>query len=313
MDTNKAIATRITYAYHLRSFLEFLVNFTPEFAEKEIKDFDYSDLKNITPEQIEKYLTVKAGQAKETPDEKYRKTNHLRKTVLSSFYNYLIRKDRLDSNPCDKVEPVKVHKKETIIYLTDNEKEKFLNNVYNGNALSGKAKEYHDRYQLRDVTLIELILNTGLRVSEVNRLDMGDISLEDCSITLIRKGGKTSEVWFSDDVRSLLIDYMEHRKATDFTANDKTAPLFVTNQNKRLSVRAIQQLVKKYSESALDGKGKLISPHKLRSTMAMNYLHKTNEIQTLQLALGHEDITTTTVYARALKEDVKKNRNWNLK
>jgi site-specific recombinase XerD len=188
------------------------------------------------------------------------------------------------------------------------EQEKLLQTVNYGSGLDDKKMKYHGRYQKRDLALIMLLLDTGMRVSELHGIDLKDLDLDNCSVIVTRKGGNVATLYYSDEVRNLLQDYIDERKSK-FPHIGAEEPLFVTLQGNRLAVRSIETLVKKYAVTALPGKGYLISPHKMRSSFAMELYGETRDILLLQKKLGHTNITATNIYAKASNKDMEDSRN----
>lgn len=304
-----AVTTRITYAYALISFFEFLIRCDEldagNFRNYDIKDFTYDDLNRITADDINKYLN-------HISDEHSKKTTHLRKVTLSSFYNFLIKGEKVTKNPVLNAQPVRIEKSDQVIYLKNEEQEKLLNDIYTGSSLDKNKLKYHDKYKTRDYCIISFILDTGLRVSEVNKANINDLNFTEHSLYIWRKGDKYQKIFFSDKTEELLKEYLISRGIdVDHTYLYKGDPIFVTNKNERLSIRAIQVMVKKYTESSIQGKGELISVHKLRSSCAMSFYSETNgDILALQKKLNHASLTTTNIYAKASDEQMQELRNW---
>ena len=156
-----------------------------------------------------------------------------------------------------------------------------------------------------------LLLDTGIRVSELVGLDIDDINFKDCCMYIQRKGDKPDTIYFSDKMKNILLDYLEFRKEM-YPTDDNRAVFVVTvgrYQGERVSVRCVERTVKKYAMASNIPQSSKITPHKLRSTFAMNMLDKTGNIALLKEQLGHESITTSSLYARAKNTDKQKNRN----
>ena len=120
---------------------------------------------------------------------------------------------------------------------------------------------------MRDIALLTLMLGTGIRVSECVGLNIDDVDFKNDGIRIHRKGGKEVVVYFGDEVESALLSYIEERKKTEVVAGHEEA-LFLSLQKKRISVRAVEKLVKKYAQTVTTVKH--ITPHKLRSTYGTN-------------------------------------------
>ena len=301
----KSPATRIEYAKDLNSFFDFAITNFPYFPDKNKKDLLSSDLALITAGDINYYLSyLKDCGIRE-------KTRARRKSAISGLFTYLINTDRvLTYNPTVGAVKIKIPKKDFVSYLTPDEQDQLINGIYTGHGLTDRELKFHARYVDRDLAIIFLFLDLGIRISELHGLDIKDVDLKDCSLVINRKGGKMAKLWFSDMSRDLLLTYLDKRqnKAGERLTD---GPLFVTMQGTRLSIRAIEALVDKYISAILPQKASIISPHKLRSSFAMTYYRQTGgDILALQRQLGHESIAATNIYAKASEAELMQNRNW---
>lgn len=303
------ISTRISYIRDIIYFFRFSIETFPYFPEKKMKEITVSDIGKITANNINTYLMYMK--------EKYglsEKTRARRKSAILSMYKYLINTEKkLEYNPVSGANRVKISQKDFVIYLTEDEQNILLNGIYAGTGLSDREMKLHKYYQKRDIAIIFLFLDMGLRISELNGIDISDVDLEDCSVIVNRKGNKYQKLWFSDRSKEYIKDYLEERKNRhDIMTN--SSPLFVTIKGARLSIRAIQEMLNKYMNACLPDKAGIISVHKLRSSFAMQYYRKTDgDILSLQRKLGHASISTTNIYAKASDNEMRNNRNWNAK
>ncbi len=301
--TEMAASTRYAYATELRWFFKYLIDECPSFIEiYYIKDITIDDIKTVTSQDISKYLTIAKDNGKT------QRTIARRRSAISKFFSYLIDNRILSYNPVHAAAKVKVAKEEEVVYIDMNQQIDLLTAVESGVCLDKRKRTYHNRYKKRDIALISLMLDTGVRISELHRMDIKDVDFKTCSIYILRKGGNKQYIYFSDEVSALLSDYIAERKYSGLYMSDED-PLFVTLKNQRLSIRAIQVLVEKYTDSALPQKGKRISPHKLRSSFAMEFYDSTKDILALQKKLGHASITTTNIYAKATNKKMEETRN----
>lgn len=176
-----------------------------------------------------------------------------------------------------------------IVKLEIDEVARLLDIVESGEALTDKQKVYHQFTKKRDLAIVAMLLGTGIRVSECVGLNLEDIDFNYNGIKITRKGGHETIVYFSREVEGILRDYLEERKTKESKSLDQ--PLFLSLQNKRISVRTVQLLVKKYSE--LVTQLKKITPHKLRSTYGTQLYQETGDIYLVADVLGHKDVNTT--------------------
>ena len=164
---------------------------------------------------------------------------------LKSFYNYFFRTEKLKTNPAALVQLPKLHEKE-IIRLDIDEVALLLDAVEQGDGLTDKQKAFHNRTKLRDLALLTLLLGTGIRVSECVGLDLNDIDFKNGGIHIHRKGGKEVTVYFGTEVETALQDYLDERNSIIPEEGSENA-LFLSLQKKRMNVRSVENLVKKYA------------------------------------------------------------------
>lgn len=296
--------TRLAYAHELSMFFDYMINFHPHFCEMKKTDITLADLRIISTSDINRYLTISL-------DSLSVKTVARKRAALSSFFSYMSSgTDRkIDINPVAGASPVKIPPKDTVIYLDIEQQKRLLSSVNYGTGLDKKKEKYHERYQKRDSAIILLLLDTGMRVSELNGLDIKDLDFEDCSAIITRKGGKIQTLYYSDECCSYLSDYLTERR-TKYPLIGSDEPFFVTLQGERLSVRAIEEMVKKYAKASLGDIASNISPHKLRSSFAMAYYQASNkDLLALQRELGHNSLMTTNIYAKASDKTLENNRS----
>lgn len=175
----------------------------------------------------------------------------------------------------------KIHEK-NIIRLDVDEVAKLLDEVESGENLTARQQQYHEKTKIRDLAMMTLLLGTGIRVSECVGLDMEDVDFKNNGIKIHRKGGAEVVVYFGEEVRRALMDYMvERQKIT--AADGSINALFLSLQNKRISVRSVENMVKKYSKLVTTLKH--ITPHKLRSTYGTSLYRETGDIYLLPMFL----------------------------
>ena len=149
---------------------------------------------------------------------------------------------------------------------------------------------------------LTLFLGTGIRISELVGIDINDIDMDVNGFKITRKGGNQTILYFSDEVKAALEEYLDERAKNPLLDNEPA--LFVSLQNKRITVRAVQNLVKKYAHITTPLKH--ITPHKLRSTYGTTLYKETNDIYVVAEVLGHKDINTTRKHYAAISEDIKR-------
>ena len=300
--------TRLNYAYDLKLFFEFLTTECASFRGTQFKSFNVTLLENVSVDDIENFLNYiscyTSSEGKNVFNSEKGKARKL--ASIRSFFKYYFNKGQIESNVSAKVPMPKIHDKE-IVRLEVDEVVKILNAVESGDQLQGRAKAFNKHIKIRDLAILTLFLGTGIRVSELVGLNLLDMDFESNSFTVTRKGGNRTILYFSDEVATSLKNYIIERTENGLSNSlirDNVA-LFLSMQKDRLSVRAVQNLVKKYSLIASPLKN--ISPHKLRSTYGTNLYRETQDIYVVADILGHKDINTTKRHYAAMSDDIRRN------
>ncbi|MBQ7077765.1 MAG: tyrosine-type recombinase/integrase [Lachnospiraceae bacterium] len=292
--------TRIAYAYDLGIFFHFMHETNAYCKKFEIADFDISILDKITPTDIEEYLSYLQYYVKDGKEYTNDERGIVRKLAsLKSFYNYFYRKEKIERNAAELVKLPKRHEK-NIIRMDADEVARFLDQVENGDKLTSKQQAFHEQTKVRDLAIMTLLLGTGIRVSECVGINMNDVDFENSGIKIFRKGGYESVVYFGDEVQEALSDYYYERKGIEAMPGSTDA-LFLSLQKKRISVRAVENLVKKYSKTVTTLKN--ITPHKLRSTYGTELYRETGDIYLVADVLGHKDVNTTKKHYAAIEDE----------
>lgn len=282
--------TRIAYAYDLRIFFEYVHENNPVYQKIEIQDFPLDILDQIKAQDIEEYLNWLKYYIKDDIEHTNNERGISRKLAcLRSFYHFFFRTERITTNPAELVKMPKLHEK-NIIRLDVDEVAILLDEVESGEKLTDRQKAYHAQTKKRDLALLTLLLGTGIRVSECVGLDLQDLDFRNNGIKVHRKGGYESVVYFGEEVEQALKDYLAEREKI-IPMEGSTNALFLSMQKKRMSVRSVENLVKKYSQLVTTMKN--ITPHKLRSTYGTTLYQETGDIYLVADVLGHKDVNTT--------------------
>ena len=293
--------TRKNYAYDLRIFFRFLCE--KLFRGKKPKEITLSDLENLRADDLERfsgYLSSYEINGKHVYCKEYAKARKI--ASVRSFYKYLFTRDRIKTNVAAKVSMPKLHEKE-IIRLEENELSALLSVVESGSGLTSRQKAAHARTKVRDVAMITLFLGTGIRISELVGLNVEDIDFSINSFRITRKGGNRVILYFSEQVKAPLQDWITLRAKRPNLPKTENA-LFVSEQDRRITVRAVENLVKKYSQIVTPLKK--ITPHKLRSTFGTNLYRQTGDIYVVADVLGHSDVNTTKRHYAAISDDIRR-------
>lgn len=292
--------TRLAYAYDLRLFFEFLHEKNALCAKMEVRDFPLSLLEQLTRQDIEEYLEYMSLYEKDGREITNDERGKARKLAsLRSFYNYFYQSELISYNPAALIPLPKQHEKE-IIRLEPNEVAILLDQVENGTKLTKKELEYHKKTKTRDVALLTLLLGTGIRVSECVGLNISDVNFETGGTKIRRKGGYETVIYFGEEVENALLDYLEERNRILPMEGHEDA-LFLSLQNRRIAVRSVEKLVKKYASRVTTLKK--ITPHKLRSTYGTSLYQETGDIYLVADVLGHKDVNTTRKHYAAQSDE----------
>lgn len=292
--------TRIAYAYDLGTFFDYLRENNPSCDKKNNTTIPLSLLDELKPLDIEEYLFYLKYHEKDGIAHSNDERGIKRKLAsLRTFYNYLYKNEMLKTNPAFKVTMPKIHDK-AIVRLDVDEVAQLLDEVESGEKLTTHQQKYHERTKTRDLAMLSLLLGTGIRVSECVGLDIDDVDFKNNGIKIHRKGGAEVIVYFGDEVRDALADYMNQRSGIT-ALEGHTNALFLSMQNRRISVRAVENLVKKYSKLVTSIKN--ITPHKLRSTYGTNLYQETGDIYLVADVLGHKDVNTTRKHYAEIEDN----------
>ena len=278
------------YYYDLRLFFRFLHVCSSGISVSDINsvlldDFDESILKSVTLEDLYEFMAYINNVHSDNANYRARKVASIR-----SFFNYLhTRVNYIDTNPAANLDSPKI-KKRMPRYLTLEESISFLNSI------DGK-------YKSRDFAMFSLLLNCGLRLSELVGINLRNLNLEKRTLRVIGKGDKERIVYLNDLCVEAIKNYLEERpEVTNHTDMDA---LFISSQGRRISNRMVEIIAKKFFEKAgLDYE--MYSPHKLRHTAAtLMYKEGNVDIRTLQELLGHTSLATTQIYTHIKNDDLK--------
>ncbi|MBR5970215.1 MAG: tyrosine-type recombinase/integrase [Lachnospiraceae bacterium] len=304
IEENTSTRTRLAYAYDLRTFFEFLHENNRALAKTDIADYKLDMLDRIMREDIEEYMeyiTLYDKEGKEISNDEFGKARKI--SALRSLYNYFFKAELIETNPPALIRTPKLHEHE-IIRLEPDEVARMLDSVEAGEGLTKSQKKFHEKTRTRDVALITLLLGTGIRVSECVGLDFNDIDFNSNGIRVHRKGGYDAVVYFGDEVEAALLDYIAQRREV-VAADGSENAVFLSLQNKRISVRAVENLVKKYASTVTTLKK--ITPHKLRSTYGTELYRESGDIYLVADVLGHKDVNTTRKHYAA-QDDLNRRR-----
>lgn len=290
---NTSVRTRVAYAYDLKLFFNFIFETKyPDMAS--VQDFGLEMLEEITPDDIEQYMEYLSyyiyAECHRTEDRQNSEHGKSRKlAALRTMYSYYYRKSMIEKNPSELVDFPKIYQR-NITRLEVNEVAVLLDEVDSGKKLTERQQKFHKLSRSRDLAIVTLLLGTGIRVSECVGIDVTHVDFDVNGVRITRKGGNEAVVYFGCEVEAALKDYLYEREG--ILPNDGHGDaLFLSLQRKRITTRAVQNLVRKYAQLATPIK--TITPHKLRSTFGTNLYMESGDIYLVADALGHSDVNTT--------------------
>lgn len=292
--------TRISYAYDIGIFLNFL---SEEIFHIPMKEITLEQFGQITIRDLEHYFSHIAVHTRNGVRYANFAGGKFRKVAsLKSFYNYYFQREYISKNPSRIIEKPTLPEKE-IKQLDADEVVHLLDGVEKGEFLEGRQRAFHKHTYKRDMAILSLLLGTGMRVSECVGVNELDLDFKKNGVSIIRKGGKQTMLYFNEEVAQALKEYMAEKIETGMISPD--GALFVSLHRKRMAVRSVQAMVKKHSEQNkhIDKK---ISAHKLRSTYGTNLYRETDDIYLVADALGHRDVNTTKNYYAKMDDERRK-------
>ncbi len=301
IESRTSTQTRLKYAYDLRIFFDFLCK--KKFKKLEVTDLTLRELETVSHHDLEFFLSYLSNyrfRDKRLSCDECAKARKL--SAVRALFKYFFNNDMIEVDNSAKVVTPKLHEKE-IIRLDANEVSELLHTAETGNGLTRHASGYHNKTHIRDTAILTLFLGTGIRISELVGLDNDSFNFADNSFLVTRKGGNQTILYFSDEVKYALQEYIVE-KNNDPRVPEEEKAFFLSMQYKRINVRSVEILVKKYSRIA--SPLKKITPHKLRSTYGTRLYNETGDIYIVADVLGHRDVNTTKKHYAAITEENRK-------
>ena len=301
-------STLVAYCYDLITFFQYIIDTNPLYKGMKPADFKLDILEKISSEDIaeyQRYLKLDVSSDSKTIHENDKKAIARKMSPLRGLYHYHLIHKNIKEDPTVLVPLPRLKKDKNIVRMSNYEVQAILDAVENGNAqMSKRQRAYCEKTKQRDLAILTLMLNTGIRVSECNGLDVSDVDLVVNTITIVRKGGGQDVLYFGDEVHDVLKDYIDGERKGIIPKEGHENALFLSLQGKRMSVDAIERLVKKYAQMVVPNKH--ITPHKLRSTYGTALYRETGDIRLVADVLGHENINTTIDCYAAIEDEHKK-------
>lgn len=227
----------------------------------------------------------------------YKKTTVARKIAsLRTFYKYLYREQKIDSNPAMNLNNPK-RPKSLPKFLTPDEVEQILNNT-----------KIETPAGYRNRTILELLWATGMRISELSGLNFGDLNLEHNEIRVFGKGSKERIILVTDRAKSFLERYIETARALipkgfPVPPQDEDSPVFINNTGYRLQTRTVRNVINEVVEKI--NLPKHVTPHVFRHSFATHLIENGADLRIVQELLGHASISNTQIYTHVSTQHLK--------
>lgn len=300
MELSTSSLTRLNYAMDLSIFYDYISRFV---LNKDKADITLKDLDSLEARHIESFLSYLSYYT--VGDKVFRNTENGKARKLASirsFFRYLFNHDLISKNVVSKVPTPKLHTK-GIVRLEGDEVEKLLDAVWEPSTFSARQRNYNKNTKVRDNAIVTLFLGTGIRVSELVGLNVEDFDFQQNAFKVTRKGGNQTILYYPNDVKYALMEWLSLRETLPIDQNEKA--MFLSLQNRRICTRAVENIVRKFAYESTPLKK--ITPHKLRSTFGTNLYRETNDIYIVADILGHKDVNTTKKHYAAISDDLRRN------
>ena len=316
--------TRFSYLSDVRFFFNYLINET-ELKKKydsidQIKPEDLDQIQavdvNIYIDYCRRYKKIDKNGNTVVYENKNSALSH-KKSTVSVLFKYLYRDGFVSKNITDGFDPIRMPKagEREIKALQDNEVMVMLDAVVNGTGLTAHEKSYWEKTKYRDKLILLLLVTYGLRLSELQQLNISSFNFDRGEFKIYRKRGKESIMPINNTITEAFKEYVNlERPQESNIAEEYRDALVLSIKGTRLTDRQIREIVKKYTSISLGtSRGSGYSPHKLRATAATSLISRGNSIYDVQELLDHDNVTTTQLYAAHklnTKRELIKNFEW---
>ena len=316
--------SRLAYLHDVKFFFQYLIKETDLTQAETTSQITLQELNAVQAIDVNMFIDYCRKYTVETDKNIYvyentNKTLARKKSSVSVLFKQLYRDGLLDKNITDGFDPIRVPKpgEREIKALQDDEVMIMLDAVTNGTGLTKHEHSYWEKTKLRDKAILITFLTYGLRLSELQQLNVSSFNWNRGEFKIYRKRGKEALMPLNQSVTMVIKDYIElERPADDRIIDGHQDALFLSLQGRRMTERQIRELVKKYTSIAMETTRKAgYSPHKLRATAATSLIGRGNSIFDVQALLDHEQVTTTQLYARHkmnVKRDLVKDMEWEI-
>lgn len=308
LKNSVAISTRHAYLNDILFFFHYLIKETVlTDAELPVK-ITIDELGEIKARDINRFLGDYCTRyVIETKNLRSVMENHNRslsrkKSSLSVLFKFLYRDELIEHNIVDGINPIKLPKPQpdAIKRLQIDEVSVMIDAVTTGEGLTDKELQYWEKTKFRDKAILVIFVTYGLRLSELQQLNITSFNFSRSEFTIYRKRGKESIMPLNKSVIQVINEYLEYERhlIKDKIRSEDEDALFISLQGTRMTIKAVRKLVKKYTSIPLGTtRDKGYSPHKLRATAASSLIEYGFSIYEVQNLLDHDNVTTTQLYS----------------
>lgn len=315
--------SRLAYLFDIKFFCNYLLSETDLTKASDIKHITAEEFNQINSKDVNLFIGDYCARYRLEKNnaiyifENGNRSLSRKKSSLSVLFKYLFRDNIIENNITDGFNPIKLPKpgEREIKKLEIDEVKRMLDAVSTGSGLTGKEAEYWEKTKKRDKAIIILFVTYGLRLYELQQLNVSSFNFNRGEFKIYRKRGKEASMPLNQSVEKVIADYIQNERPSEsqLSEEDRDA-LFLSLQKTRMTERAIRKLVKKYTSIGMGtSRDTGFSPHKLRATAATSLIEQGNSIYDVQNLLDHENITTTQLYAahkKNAKRELIKNFEW---
>ena len=318
-----AVSTRAAYLEDICFFCYYLINETNLTQASEAKYITVSEFNAIKSRDVNLFLgdfCPRYYRERNNSTFIYENNNRAlarKKSSISTLFKFLYRNEQIDNNITDGFNPIKLPKPQpdAIKRLDIDEVSIMLEAVETGEGLTEKEIIYWEKTKLRDKAILALFVTYGLRLNELRELNLSSFNFSRGEFKIYRKRGKEVLMPINKTCEYVVKDYINNeRPLNENLSEDVKDALFLSLQKKRLTSKAIRQLVKKYTSICMNtSRDKGYSPHKLRATAATSLIQSGFSIYDVKTLLDHDNVTTTQLYAahkKNIKRDIVNNFEW---
>lgn len=284
-DYMESIAESKT-SWSRRNYLGYLIQFTNYLYTIKLNPEDVDTYRNLKPLDINKYMNYISY--RDVNGEKVKNKAGIKAAKLfaiSDFYEFLIKNEMVENNPCDKVDTPKDHEEKTVTSLTPAEIKVIQDNITNRGKYRGK------KYNKRDLCIVTLGVTTGLRVSAIVGINLSDIDFDNNVITVTEKRKIKWNVPIGEKTKEVIQDWIKEREKI-LIGHEKTDALFISKNKTRMTTESVRKMLAKETYNI----DKHITPHKMRSTCGVNLYEATGDIYLVRDVLHHANIENTRKY-----------------